>query len=40
MRPRLTLINGEWFCIGTAAVSRGATMRDAYARWYAMRIFA
>lgn len=40
MRPHLALINGEWMCIGAAAVARGDTMRDAYARWYAMRIFA
>jgi hypothetical protein len=40
MRPRLTLINGEWFCIGAVAVARGATMHEAHSRWYAMRIFA
>lgn len=40
MKPRLVMIHGEWFCIGAAAVARGATMKDAHATWYSMRCFA
>lgn len=37
MRPRLKLMNGEWFCIGMRVVAKGDTFHAAYQRWYQLR---